>query len=194
MARQYINHSKIIGMISCASLVIAVISLLAFRAYRIVKIPVNKIGIACIGTFSTAGFWDATQAILLAYVTIGIPTFLTFILMLFLFVRLRQVTSSRTIEQTGRHVENSRSNIETILVLFTISLAQVILYSPFALSWTLVTGLGGILSPDLNNLLAIVRRLLIDIITLVHVWNLYIYLAISPLFRAEFVRVILCRP
>ena len=185
--RKHITATKVKFAIFTIFLLNLGIASIAFDVYRIVPSKANKLGIICMGTFSNAGLFEIALALALMIGNFVLPIIFKCILVLILLRKLRIVTRKVEIQ---KHVKNAVDTTEEIGVILTVTISQIILYTPFTISWTLVTSFVDVMDPDLANLMVMIKRLFLDLSAGVHVWNFYIYLKRIPIFRKEFRRIV----
>ena len=187
-SKKHISPEKVKVLILFVFLLNISIALLAFHAYRIVPLETSKSGFICMGSFEERGSMQIVIALTLMICNFVAPMIIKIILALIL---LKKLASVITKNELTKHVKHSISTAEEIGAIVIITIAQILLYAPFALSWTLVTSFE-FMEPSIRELMILVKRLCLNLSAGVHVWNFFFYLKRIPLFRTEFARII-CR-
>ena len=95
-------------------------------------------------------------------------------------------------QSTASSSSSSSSSSELLAVIVTISAVSFVFYFPFAFTWSVLTGLGSVLSSDWSSLLQLLRRFFLECSEIVHSLNLFVYLYHVRAFRREFARMFGC--
>lgn len=104
-----------------------------------------------------------------------------------------QSSSSASSSTSNASAPATSSASELLSVIVTVSAVSFVLYCPFALTWSVMTGFGSLMSADLSSLLTLLRRFFLECSEAVHCLNLLIYTYHMRIFRRELVAMLGCR-
>ena len=162
------------------------VSLPAFGTYRLLSSKANKVGIICMGSFHDPGFFQISLSLILMFGNFILPMITNVVALALIIRKMRLITKQM---RNFGHRNHLLSFSEEEAAMLTIAIAHVALYTPFAVSWTVVTNFVDCMDPQFADLMVIVKRLFLDLSAGVHVWKLFFYIKRISIFRSEFIRL-----